>query len=67
MRPMQDEGPSSERGTDFILLHDDDTNTGPQSAQLREIIQEQLTEIQALSLDLERAKWTMKYFEQRNK
>ena len=41
-RPMQDEGPSGEpsceRETDFILIHDDDTNTGPQSAKLREII-----------------------------
>ena len=64
---MQDEGPSGERETDFILIHDDDTNTGPQSAKLREIIQEQQTEIEVLSLDLERAKWTMKYLEQRNK
>ena len=40
---------------------------GPQSAHLKEIIQEQQTEIKALSLDLERAKWTMKYLEQRNK
>ena len=40
---MQDEGPSSERETDFILLHDDDTDMGPQSAKLREIIQEQKT------------------------
>ena len=70
-RPMQDEGPSgepsAERETDFTLLHDDDTDTGPKSAKLREIIQEQQTEIQALSLDLERAKWAMKYLEQRNK
>ena len=66
-RPMQDEGPSGERETDFILIHDDDTDTGPQSAKLREIIQEQQIEIQALSLDLERAKWTMRYLEQRKK
>ena len=39
----------------------------PESAKLREIIQEQQTEIKALSLDLERAKWTMKYLEHRNK
>ena len=64
---MQDEEPSCEQETDFILIHDDDTDTGPQSAKLREIIQEQQTKIQALSLDLERAKWTMKYLEQRNK
>ena len=60
---MHDEGPLGERETDFILLHDDDTDIGPQSAQLKEIIQEQQTETQALSLDLERAKWNMKYLE----
>ena len=64
---MQDEGPSGERDTDFILIHDDDTDTGPQSAHVREIIQEQQAEIKALSIDLERAKCTMKYLEQRNK
>ena len=37
-RPMQDERPSGERETDFILIHDDDTGTGPQSTHLREII-----------------------------
>ena len=40
---------------------------GPQSANLRDIIQEQQTEIKALSLNLERAKWIIKYLEQRNK
>ena len=42
---MQDEGPSgepsSERETVFVLLHDDDTDRDPQSAKLKEIIQEQ--------------------------
>jgi len=33
------------------------------NAELREIIQEQQSEIEALSLDLERAKWNMKYLE----
>jgi len=64
-RPMQDEGPSGEQ--DFILVQDDDTDMGQQNAHLREIIQEQQTEIKALSLNMERAKWTMKYLEQRNK
>ena len=50
-----------------ILLHDDDIDMGPQSAKLREIIQEKQSKIEALSLDLERAKWNMKYLEQRNK
>ena len=36
--PMHDEGPSGERETDFILIHDDDTNV--KSAKLRRIIQE---------------------------
>jgi len=36
--PMHDEGPSGERETDFILLHGHDTDTDPQSAQLKEII-----------------------------
>lgn len=40
---------------------------GSQNAHLREIIQEQQIEITALSLDLERAKWTMKYLEQSKK
>ena len=69
--PMQDEAPSGEpsgeRDTEFVLLHDDETDTEPTSAQLKEIIQEQQSEIEALSLDLERAKWNMKYLEQRNK
>ena len=64
---MKDEGPSGEpsgeRETDFILIHDDDIDTGPQSAKLREIIEEHQTEVKALSLDLERAKWTMKYLD----
>jgi len=35
---MHDEGPSGEQETEFILLHDDDINTDPQGAQLKEII-----------------------------
>lgn len=64
---MQDKGPSGERETDFILVHDDVTNIGSQNAHLREIIQEQQIDITSLPLDLERAKWTMKYLEQRKK
>ena len=40
---------------------------GSQSSKLREIIQEQQDDIQNLSLNLERAKWIIKYLEQRNK
>ena len=40
--PMHDEGPSGEpsgeRETEFFLLHDDDTDTEPTNAELREII-----------------------------
>jgi len=28
-RPMQDEGLLGEREADFVLIHDDDTDTGP--------------------------------------
>jgi len=69
--PVHDEGPSGEpsgeRETEFVLLHDDDTDIEPTNEELREVIQEQQSEIEALSLDLERAKWNMKYLEQRNK
>ena len=66
-RPLQDEGPSGEHVTDFILIEGDDTDMGPQSTNLKEVIQEQQANINALSLNLERAKWTIKYLEQRNK
>ena len=64
-RPMHDEGPSGEQGANFILIHDDDADE--ESAKLRRTIQEQKTEIQDLSLNLERAKWIIRYLEQRNK
>jgi len=38
---VQDEGPSDEQETKFILLHDDETDTKPTNAELKEIIQEQ--------------------------
>ena len=60
---MQEEGPSGERETEFILLHDDETDAEPTNAELTEIIQEQQSVIESLSLDLERAKWNMKYLE----
>jgi len=40
---------------------------GLQSTNLKEIIQEQQANINALSLNLERAKWIIKYLEKRNK
>ena len=59
--------PSGERETEFFLLHNDDTDREPTNEELREVIQEQQEEIETLSLDLERAKWNIKYLEQRNK
>jgi len=56
-----------ERETEFVLLHDDDTDREPTKEELREVIQEQQAEIETLSLNLERAKWNIKYLEQRNK
>ena len=66
-RPLQDEGPSGERETDFILIEGDDTDMGPQSTNLREIIQEQQADIDALSINLDKTQWTIQYLEQRNK
>ncbi len=60
-RSMHDEGPSGEQEADFILIQDDDADV--ESAQLRMTIQEQNTEIQDLSLNVERAKWIIKYLE----
>ena len=41
---MHDEGPSEvpldERETEFVLLHDDDTNREPTNEELREVIHE---------------------------
>jgi len=69
--PVHDEGPSveplGEKETEFFLLHDDDTDTKPTNEGFREVIQEKEVEIEALYLDLERAKWNMKYLEHRNK
>ena len=64
---MQEEGPSGERETEFCLLQDDEIDAEPTNVELTEIIQEQQSVIESLSLDLERAKWNMKYLEQRNK
>lgn len=62
-RPLQDEGPSGEHDTDFILIEGDDTDMGSQSTNLKEVIQEQQADINALSINLDRAKWTIQYLE----
>ncbi len=64
-RPIHDEGPSGEQEADFILIQDDYADE--ESAKFRRMIQEQKMEIQDLSLNLERAKWIIRYLEQRNK
>ena len=57
--PVQEEGPSGEQETEFVLLQDDDRDVEPTNAELGEIIQEQQSVIENLSLDLERAKWNV--------
>ena len=60
---MQEEGPSGEQETEFVLLQDDETDVEPTNEELIEIIREQQSEIEDLSIDLERAKWNMNYLE----
>ena len=62
---MHDEGPLGKQDVDLILIQDDDVHV--ESARLRMTIQEQNTEIQDFSLNVERARWIIKYLEQRNK
>ena len=64
---MQEEGPSGEHETEFVLLQEDETNAKPTNEELIEIIREQQSEIEDLTIDLERAKWNMNYLEWRKK
>ena len=65
---MHDEGPSEGKDEDFVLVEEDDTDLGSQSSRLKDVvIKEKEVEIQALSLDLERAKWIINFLEQENK
>ena len=57
---MHDEGPSRGQDTDFILIDDDVSSP---SSKLREIIQEQKAEINALTNKLQRAQWVINYLE----
>lgn len=64
---MHDEGPSEGQDMDFVLVEEEDTNLGSQSSRLMDVvIKEKETKIQALSPDLERAKWFINYLEQQN-
>ena len=50
------------------MVEEEDTDLGSQSSRLKDvIIKEKEAEIQALSLDLEGAKWIINYLEQQNK
>jgi len=65
---VHEEGPTEGQDRDFVLVEKDDTNLGSQSSRLKDmIIKEKEVEIQALSLDLERAKWIINFHEQENK
>ena len=65
---MHDEGPIKGQDRDFVLVEEEDTDLGSQSLRLKDtIIKEKEVEIEALSLDLERAKWIINFLEQKNK
>ena len=50
------------------MVEEDDTDLGSQSSRLKDVvIKEKEAEIQALSLDLGRAKWIINFLEQENK
>ena len=61
---MQEEGPSGGQDTDFTLI---DVDVSSPNSKLREIIQEQKTEISTLTEKLQRAQWVINYLEQWNK
>ena len=65
---MHEEGPTKGQDRDFILIEEDVIDLGSQSSKLKDmIIKEKEAEIQALSLNLERTKWSINYLEQENK
>ena len=57
--------PSGAQETDVILIPDEETEA--ENAKLRMTIQEQDTDIKHLILNFKRARWVIKYLEQRNK
>ena len=65
---MHEEGATKGQDKDFVLIEEDVTDLGSQSSRLKDtIIKEKEAEIQALSLDLERAKWIINFLEVENK
>ena len=57
---MHDEGPSGGQVTDFVLI---DVDASSPSSKLKEIIQEKKSEIENLTMNLQRAQWVIHYFE----
>jgi len=67
-KQVHHEGPTEGQDKDFVLVEEDDIDLGSQSSRLKDvIIKEKEAEIEALSLDLERAKWIINFLEQENK
>ena len=63
-KQMHEEGPTEGQGRDFVLIEEDVTDLGSQISRLKDmIIKEKEAEIQALSLDFERAKWIINFIE----
>ena len=61
---MHEESPPEAQDREFILIEEDVTDLGSQSSRLKDmIIKEKDAEIQALSLNLQRAKWIINYLE----
>ena len=62
---VHEEGSTEGQDRDFVLVEEDDIDLSSQSSRLKDvIIKEKEAKIQALSLDLERAKWIINYLEQ---
>ena len=65
---MHENSPPEGQDREPILIEQDVTDLGSQSSRLKDmIIKEKEAEIQALSLNLERAKWIINFLEQENK
>ncbi|MCY6488164.1 hypothetical protein, partial [Actinobacillus pleuropneumoniae] len=61
---MHEEIPTEGQDREFILIEEDVTNLGSQSSSIKDmIIKEKEVEIQALSLNLEKAKRIINYLE----
>jgi len=61
--PKRKERPSGEP-SGFVIIHDDETASDSEEASYKRIIKEQETDIHTLQLQLEIAKWNIRYLEQ---